>query len=112
MHLRLILSLFILLGGSLAAVAENVGDVPKGEIGDPQAGLELRSTCAVCHGIEEEQSLNPKAPRFKDVANRPGMTPTALIVWLQEASHPRMPNIVFAGQELRNVVAYILSLKD
>ena len=35
MHLRLILSLFILLGGSLAAVAENVGDVPKGEIGDP-----------------------------------------------------------------------------
>src|SRR6516162_7575622 len=37
MHLRLILSPFILLGGSLAAVAENVGDVPKGEIGDPQA---------------------------------------------------------------------------
>jgi len=113
MHLRLILSLFILLGGSLAAVAENVGDVPKGEIGDPQAGLEFaRSTCAVCHGIEEEQSLNPKAPRFKDLANRPGMTPTALIVWLQEASHPRMQNIVFAGQELRNVVTYILSLKQ
>ena len=29
MHLRLILSLFILLSVSLAAVAENVGDVPK-----------------------------------------------------------------------------------
>ena len=80
MHLRLILSLFILLSGSLAAVAENVGDVPKGEIGDPQAALEFaRSTCAVCHGIEEEQSLNPKAPRFKDVA----IMPTTLIVWIQ-----------------------------
>ena len=105
MHLRLILSLVILLGTSVAAKAQNVDDVPMEEMGDPQAGLEYaRSTCAVCHGIEDQQSLNPKAPRFKDVANIPGMTPTALIVWLQGASHPRMPNIMFKGQELRNVV--------
>ena len=113
MHLRLILSLVILLGTSVAAKAQNVDDVPMEEMGDPQAGLEYaRSTCAVCHGIADQQSLNPKAPRFKDVANIPGMTPTALIVWLQGASHPRMPNIMFKGQELRNVVAYILSLKQ
>ena len=54
----------------------------------------------------------PTAPRFKDVANTPGMTPTALIVWLQGAQHPTMPNLVIRGQELRNVAAYILSLKD
>ncbi|MGA8689690.1 MAG: hypothetical protein WB662_07230, partial [Methyloceanibacter sp.] len=29
-----------------------------------------------------------KAPRFKNVANTPGMTPTALMVWLQNANHP------------------------
>jgi hypothetical protein len=40
------------------------------------------------------------------------MTPTALIVWLQSANHPTMPNIVIRGQDLRNVAAYILSLKN
>jgi hypothetical protein len=39
------------------------------------------------------------------------MTPTALIVWLQSANHPTMPNIMIRGQDLRNVAAYILSLK-
>ncbi len=53
-----------------------------------------------------------KAPRFKNVANTPGMTPTALMVWLQNANHPTMPNLMIRGQELRNVAAYILSLKD
>jgi mono/diheme cytochrome c family protein len=102
----------MLLVASRAADAQNVGDVPMGEVGDPQAGFEYaHSTCAPCHAIGEEQSLNPKAPRFKDVANTPGMTPTALIVWLQGASHPTMPNIMIKGQELRNVAAYILSLK-
>ena len=45
-------------------------------------------------------------------ANTPGMTPTALKVWLQNANHPTMPNIMIRGQELRNLTAYILSLKD
>ena len=40
------------------------------------------------------------------------MTPTALKVWLQNANHPTMPNIMIRGQELRNLTAYILSLKD
>ena len=40
------------------------------------------------------------------------MTPTALRVWLQSANHSTMPNIMIKGQELRNVTAYILSLKD
>ena len=81
-----------------------------GEIGDPQAGFEYAH--AVCDAISQEKSPNPKAPRFKDVANTPGMTPTALKVWLQNANHPTMPNIMIRGQELRNLTAYILSLKD
>ena len=41
------------------------------------------------------------------------MTPTALKVWLQNANHPTMPNIMIRGQELaQTVAAYILSLKD
>ena len=113
MRIRLILSLGIVLGVAPLAQAQDVGDVPMGEIGDPQAGFEYaQSTCAPCHAIGEEKSPNAKAPRFKDVANTPGMTPTALMVWLQSANHPTMPNIMIRGQELRNVAAYILSLKD
>ena len=39
-----------------------------------------------------------------------GMTEMALSVWLQ-SSHPTMPNIVLSQDEIRNVVAYIRSLK-
>jgi mono/diheme cytochrome c family protein len=79
--------------GLFAAQAQDLGDVPMGEVGDPQAGFEYaHSTCAGCHAVGEEQSPNRNAPRFKDVAKTPGMTPTALMVWLQRANHPTMPN--------------------
>ena len=51
------------------------------------------------------------APRWKDVANTSGMTATALRVWLQ-SSHPTMPNIILEPNDMSNVVAYILSLKN
>jgi mono/diheme cytochrome c family protein len=103
----------MMLSAIAVAEAQDVGDVPMGEIGNPQVGFEYaHATCAACHAISEEKSPVPNAPRFKDVANTPGMTPTALIVWLQGAQHPTMPNLVIRGQELRNVAAYILSLKD
>jgi mono/diheme cytochrome c family protein len=113
MQIRFILSLVMLFSAPAIAHAQDVEDMPMGEIGDPQAGFEYaHATCAACHAISEEKSPNPKAPRFKDVANTPGMTPTALRVWLQSANHSTMPNIMIKGQELRNVTAYILSLKD
>jgi mono/diheme cytochrome c family protein len=113
MRTRLALSLAILLAAIAVAHAQDVGDVPMGEIGDPQAGFDYaHSVCAACHAISQEPSPDPKAPRFKDVANMPGMTPTAIKVWLQGASHPTMPNIMIRGQELRNLTAYVLSLKD
>jgi mono/diheme cytochrome c family protein len=107
-----VLGLTIMLAGVATAHAQDVGDVPMGEIGDPQAGFDYaHAVCATCHAVSQEPSPNPKAPRFKDVANTPGMTPTAIKVWLQGASHPTMPNIMIKGQELRNLTAYMLSLK-
>ena len=113
MRLLLVLNLAMVLSVIAVAEAQDVGDVPMGEIGDPQAGFDYaHATCAACHAISEEKSPVATAPRFKDVANTPGMTPTALMVWLQNAQHPTMPNLMIKGQELRNVAAYILSLKD
>ena len=101
---RLIVSLAIsLLTGANALAAKDAGD--------PQAGFEYaKSVCSTCHGISAEHSPLRKATRFRAVADRPGMTGTALRVWI-ETSHPTMPNIVVEKQDMLNVIAYILSLK-
>ena len=81
------------------------------DVGDPQAGFEYaKEVCSVCHGISAEKSPMPKATRFREVADRPGITGTALRVWM-ETSHPTMPNIIIEKQDMLNVIAYMLSLK-
>lgn len=48
---------------------------------------------------------------FASIAKTPGLTNAALIVMLQ-SSHQTMPQIVIKGQDMSNIVAYILSLKE
>ena len=80
---------------------------------DPVAGAAYaKQYCSKCHAIDRTgTSPEPAAPPFKDVANTKGMTATALTVWLT-TSHPTMPNIVIEPNDMDNVVAFILSLKD
>jgi len=79
--------------------------------GDPQAGFEYaKRVCAGCHGISAEPSPMPRATRFREVSDRPGVTGTALRVWM-ETTHPTMPNIIVPKQDMLNVIAYILDLK-
>jgi mono/diheme cytochrome c family protein len=100
----LLLSLAIALTAVSGAVAAE-------DVGDPQAGFDYaKQVCSVCHGISAERSPLPKATRFREVADRPGVTGTALRVWM-ETSHPTMPNIIVEKQDMLNVIAYILSLK-
>ena len=83
------------------------------QTGDPGAGAAYaQQVCAKCHAIDRT-GISPEltAPIFKDVANTPGMTETALTVWLR-TSHPTMPNIIVEPADMDNVIAYILSLKD
>jgi mono/diheme cytochrome c family protein len=54
------------------------------QTGDPGAGAAYaKQVCAKCHAIDRTE-ISPEltAPPFKDVANTPGMTETALTVWL------------------------------
>jgi mono/diheme cytochrome c family protein len=93
------------------AVLGTAGVLAAEDVGDPQAGFEYaKNVCSGCHGISAEESPVPKATRFREVADRPGMTGTALRVWM-ETYHPTMPNIVVDKQDMLNVIAYILSLK-
>jgi hypothetical protein len=41
----------------------------------------------------------------------PGMTEAALAFWFTARSHPTMPNFIFSPRQVRNVSAYILSLR-
>ena len=84
------------------------------EAGDTRAGQVLaRQVCASCHAVSlgETRSPDARAPAFQALASTPGMTGTALTVALR-TSHETMPNLMLEREELRNVIAYILSLED
>lgn len=84
------------------------------EIGDTQEGRAYaQRVCADCHAVLPWQAVSPdaRATAFKSIANTPGMTATALAVWFL-TPHPTMPNLVIEGEDMDNVIAYILSLRE
>jgi mono/diheme cytochrome c family protein len=113
------LALLALMGGAVMA-GPIAGPVAAGaqEWGDAGKGLQFaRKACAECHAVLKRQALSPapNAPTFKEIANTPGMTWTALVVWFRSV-HPtvpkRMPNFILSDDDMDNVIAYILSLRD
>jgi mono/diheme cytochrome c family protein len=96
-----------------AAAAFGLSDGAEAQEADVAAGKAYaEQICAACHAVQpgEMDSALFEAPPFQGVADTPGMTELALSVWLQ-TSHPTMPNIVLEQDDMRNVVAYIRSLK-
>jgi mono/diheme cytochrome c family protein len=87
-----------------------------------EAGQTLAvQVCSRCHAVLRGEGVTPNPEPlpfnevgrplpFEDIANTPGVTEMALYAWLT-SSHPTMPDIVLTKDELRNAVAYILSLK-
>ena len=83
-------------------------------VGDPQQGSTFaRRICAPCHAVEHGQSSspNPQASTFDAIAKMPSTTEMALYAFLR-TSHPTMPNLILKPDDISNVVAYLLSLKD
>jgi mono/diheme cytochrome c family protein len=83
------------------------------ETGWPAKGLSIaRQICSECHAIDKSQlaSPNPASPRFVAIANSKGITALALTVALR-TSHREMPNLILETDDLRDVIAYIISLK-
>jgi mono/diheme cytochrome c family protein len=96
---------FVIAGGVSGAWAQNAGDVTKGR----QFAQQI---CSECHNIDKGQrpSPNGRAPNFETIARTPGLTTIALTAALR-TSHRTMPNIIIPDDDLRNVVAYVLSLQ-
>jgi mono/diheme cytochrome c family protein len=98
----------------ILAIQGAIGAAHAQEVGKAAEGLEYaRAHCAECHGVEtsaQDFSPNADAPDFSVVANTPGMTERALVVWLQ-TSHPTMPDLIIPPEARDNLVAYIMTLK-
>ena len=79
---------------------------PPATPGDPETGwVYAQQHCVGCH--------SQKGPRsFRSIVDDPGMTGTALTVWLTSSEHGDMPHLMLKPKDARDVVAYILSLKD
>jgi hypothetical protein len=71
-----------------------------------------RQICAECHAVEKGQPRSPngQAPAFETIATTPGMTSLALTAALR-TSHRTMPNLIIPDDELRNIIAHVLSLR-
>jgi cytochrome c2 len=97
-----VLACALLLAGNAAAV----------ELGEKSAGQDYaKRVCAACHDIEKgDVALFTDVPSFQEIADTQGMSPRALRVWLQ-TSHPNMPDLIIAPDDMDNVIAYIMSLK-
>ncbi len=100
---------------ALAAALALTGAGAHGQDGNVAAGHDFaRNACKLCHAVEAEQRL-PRmiviGPAFRDIANTPGTTATALRVFLR-TSHPKMPNLILTPQDTEDVIAYILSLHN
>jgi mono/diheme cytochrome c family protein len=99
---------------SLGAAISLAGVATAQEPGDPARGLTYASAnCADCHGILKTETESPRqgVATFKRIAETPGMTATALAVWLQ-TPHPTMPNLIVPPSDRADLIAYILSLRD
>ena len=80
---------------------------------EARQGLSLaRRICSGCHGIVlGAPSPVAGAPNFHSIASTPGMSPLALRVML-ETPHHSMPNLVLTTDELRDIAAYVMSLRS
>ena len=97
---------------SVILVAQRIAALPS-ESGNVGEGHKLaENVCAQCHAVEgaNRHSPNPRAPSFPDIVASPGLTATAIRVWLQ-TPHPTMPNLKLNNEEKDSIVAYLLSLK-
>jgi mono/diheme cytochrome c family protein len=99
-------AVLILVAATTGAEAQERGDWGKGL-------SYARKVCAECHAVLSGETISPKAkaPTFKAIASTPGMTAIAMAAWFR-TSHATMPNLIIDPEDMDDVIAYILSLRD
>ena len=80
---------------------------------DVMAGDRLaHNLCVNCHVVDTRSPVlrTDRVPSFAWIANQEGETATSITVWLT-ISNERMPNYTLTDDEIRQVAAYIMSLR-
>ncbi len=101
---------------ALAAISLTTGSALAQEQawpGDPVAGRGLaEELCSACHAIPGQGPVleAPSAPPFQALAADPAVTGLTLHAYLRTLHPP--PSFVLDEEQLNDVVAYILSLRD
>ena len=83
-------------------------------LADAKRGQELsQRVCSGCHIVSpgSVDSANPDVPTFAAIAGHPDNTAERLAGRII-VPHPPMPNVQLTVAEMRDVIAYILSLKS
>jgi mono/diheme cytochrome c family protein len=108
---------------ALPACAELAAHAQPRPAGDAKEGRAFAlEACTGCHVVAPDQPFKPiyagdvHPPDFKDIANKPGITADSLIHYLDTLpTIPRdsqMANADLTAAQTRDVIAYILSLRD
>ena len=82
-------------------------------VGDPANGKKLATQwCASCHLVSAEQATaTTEAPPFATLAQRSPEAVAGLEAFLADP-HPPMPKLNLSRDEIRDLVAYIASLRQ
>ena len=94
------------LSFTLAACATSEPPAP-----DASMGLLIaRDSCAGCHQIGGGgDSPNARAPTFREIASRPGMTPEALAAFLRDShNYPVEMGFQLQPHQVDSLVAYMI----
>ncbi|KWT69808.1 Cytochrome c552 [Hyphomicrobium sulfonivorans] len=70
--------------------------------------------CVGCHIVmpnPPNSTVSAEIPAFQTIANRPGQTADTVVGAIL-IPHPPMPNTNLSREEVNNVAAYIMSLKN
>lgn len=82
------------------------------EAQDIGAGEKLaKRWCSECHHVGPDAARFGFAPAFSRIARAKGVTETSIQVFLITPHHT-MPNYVLSRDEIRDVAAYIVSLRS
>jgi cytochrome c len=98
------------LVGLAPANAASVTPKPDSEKGHALA----ERACVACHVVADQaatSTITVDVPSFSQIANKPGQS-AEILAGRIVIPHPAMPAISLSREEIANVVAYILTLKD
>jgi len=104
--------LFGIISGTtlLALATPSLGQSLTGNAAEGQRIAEL--WCATCHLVSEDQERAPiDAPTFMSIAERSPEAIDALAGFLMDP-HPPMPDLSLTRTEIRDLLAYIASLRE